>query len=303
MKRFILFVLLLLTCAAALAQNEKYEQRYNLLVSKLGPAGVGVETVLDNWAQADSTDAGMLMGRFNFYFTKAQSMQVVIKPSDRYLGMEPILTVKDSTGADIHYYQEMSYDDELYGMAIQAADKLVSFYPDRLDFRFLKANAYIAYEKESPDMATAYLMSLIDEDSRNAVQWIYEEQKVEDSFFADAMLEYCFSFYSIGSPSALDAFHKISLKMYELNPDNPAYLNNIGTYYLIAKQDYKTALKHYNKVLKTWPEDYTAIKNCVLLSRKQKNLKQEKKYLHMLVKYGPEKEKIVAEARLKQIVK
>lgn len=303
MKRFISVVLLLLTCAAASAQNEKYEQRYNLLVSKLGPAGVGVETVLDNWAKADSTDAGMLMGRFNFYFTKAQSMQVVIKPSDRYLGMEPILTVKDSTGADIHYYQEMSYDDELYGMAIQAADKLVSFYPDRLDFRFLKANAYIAYEKESPDMATAYLMSLIDEDSRNAVQWTYEEQKVEDSFFADAMLEYCFSFYSIGSPSALDAFHKISLKMYELNPDNPAYLNNIGTYYLIAKQDYKTALKHYNKVLKTWPEDYTAIKNCVLLSRKQKNLKQEKKYLQMLVKYGPEKEKIVAEARLKQIAK
>ena len=68
-------------------------------------------------------------------------------------------------------------------------------------------------------------------------------------------------------------------------------------------EDYKTALKCYNKVLKSHPDDYTAIKNCIILARKQKDLKLEKKYLQKLVEYGNEKDKVTAEARLKALSK
>ena len=105
---------LMLLSLAAFAQADKYEQRYDLLVSKLGPAGVGVETILNNWEQADSTNAKMLLGRFNYIFTKAQSAQIVEKKTKKYLGMEPIVSLKDSTGTDLYYYQEIFYDDELY---------------------------------------------------------------------------------------------------------------------------------------------------------------------------------------------
>ena len=55
----------------------------------------------------------------------------------------------------------------------------------------------------------------------------------------------------------------------------------------------------YNKVLKKKPDDYAAIKNCVLLARKDKNVKLEKKYLPMLIKVTPdETEKATAQARL-----
>lgn len=292
----------MLLSASAFAQADKYEQRYDLLVSKLGPAGVGVETILNNWEKADSTDSKMLLGRFNYLFAKAQSMQVVVKNKKKYLGMEPILALKDSTGTDVYYYQEMFYDDELYGQAMRVADRAINMHPEMLDFRFLKANAYIAYEKESPDMARSYLLSLADESVSRRI-WLYGDEPADAAFFSDAMLEYCFTFYSIGSPAAMDAFLALSERMTELDPDNPAFLNNIGTYHLLAKEDYKTALKYYNKVLKAHPDDYTAIKNCVLLARKQNNVKLEKKYLQMLELHGTESERMTAKARLQQLGK
>lgn len=284
------------------AQSDKYEQRYNLLVSKLGPAGVGVETVLNTWEQADSSDSKMLLGKFNYYFTKSQSSQVVTKPTKKYLGMEPVLTLKDSTGTDVFYYQEIMYDDELYGMAIKAADRAIGFHPEKLDFRFMKANAYIAYEKESPDMAIAYLLSLADESVSRKV-WLYNEEPADAKFFSEAMLEYCFSFYSIGTPAAMNAFLALSERMNRIDPKNPAFINNIGSYHLVARNDYKTALKYYNKVLKDYPDDYTAIKNCVLLARRQNNVKLEKKYLQKLAVHGSDAEKLSAKARLEQLGK
>lgn len=291
-------VVFLSVAAAVYAQSDRYEQRYDLLVSQFGPAGIGVETVLDNWEKADSTNAKMLLGRFSYLFTKAQRSEIVTMPTKKYLGMDPVLTLKDSLGADVYYYQINEFDDELYGEAVRAADKAVSVWPDRLDFRFLKANAYIAYEKESPDMALAYLKGLADVYASRKGQWTYDDEAVDDAFFQDAMQEYCYSFYSIGSPASYEAFLSLSQKMAGMFPDNTGYLNNIGTYYLIAKADYKTAYKYYNKVLKKVPDDYTAIKNCIIAARKQKNLKQEKKYLEMMMKYGPEIEKDQAQARL-----
>ena len=97
------------------AQKVDYGQRYEMLVSKFGPAGFGVETVLDNWAKADSADIKLLTARFKYYFAKAQTEQVVKKPQRKYLGMDPLITLKDSTGTDVYYYQEAMFDDEIYG--------------------------------------------------------------------------------------------------------------------------------------------------------------------------------------------
>lgn len=302
MKRTIISIAVSLLTFTAFAQADKYEQRYNMLVAKLGYDGVGVETLLDNWEKADSTDSKMLLGRFNYYFTKSQSGQIVSKPTKKYLGMDPLFTLKDSTGTDVFYYQEIQYDDDMFAKAIKAADKAIGIYPEKLDFRFVKVNAYIAYEKHSPDMALAYLLSLVEE-SRTRKVWLYGEEQADSKFFSESMLEYCYSFYSIGTPAAMDAFLALSEKMTEIDPKNPVFINNIGTYYLVGKQDYKTALKYYNKVLKAYPEDYTAIKNCVILARKQNNAKLEKKYLNLLVEHGNEADKLSAKARLMQLGK
>lgn len=299
MKRIVLSLAGVMIALASFAQteSERYEQRYELLVSKLGAAGVGVETVLNNWEKVDSTNAKMLLGRFSYLFTKAQTPQVVIKDSKRYLGMEPVLALKDSLGNDVFYYQDNLFDDEIYGQAVKAADKAISTWPDRLDFRFMKANAYIAYEKDSPDMALAYLMDLVDEDSSRKAPWTYDGEEAEKGFFEDAMQEYCYSFYTIGSPASYEAFLALSQKLLSFYPSNAGFMNNIGSYYLV-KQDYKTSLKYYDKVLKKHPDDYTAMQNGLLASRKMKNVKLEKKYLSLIAEHGSEKDKALAKSRL-----
>lgn len=286
--------------AWAQTESERYEQRYEMLVSKMGAAGVGVETVLNNWEKVDSLNPKMLLGKFSYYFTKAQTPQVVMKDARKYLGMEPILTLKDSLGNDVYYFQENVFDDELYAQAVKAADKAVGAWPERLDFRFMKANAYIAYEKESPDMALAYLQNLVNEYVAGKTEWEFEGAEVDDDFFEEAMQEYCFSFYSIGSPASYEAFLKLSQQLNGLYPDNMGFLNNIGSYHLL-KHDYKTALKHYDKVLKKHPDDYTAMQNGLLAARRLKNLKLEKKYLGLIVKHGSEKDRKLAEGRLEAL--
>lgn len=305
MKKIIMFAAaLLLSYTAVMAQteSERYEQRYEMLASRLGPAGVGIETVLDNWAKVDSTNARMLLGRFSYYFTKAQTSEIVTKPQKKYLGMDPLLTLKDSLGNDVYYFQQNVFDDELYGQAIKAADRAISFWPDRLDFRFMKANAYIAYEKESPDMALAFLTALVDENVRRKGAWEYEGTAADPDFFEDAMQEYCYSFYTIGSDAARDAFLTLSQKLSGLYPGNAGFMNNIGSYYLV-KHEYKTALKYYDKVLKKHPSDYTAIQNGLIAARRLKSEKLEKKYLTMMVKHGPEKDKMTAQLRLDALSK
>lgn len=305
MKKIIMFAAaLLLSYTAVMAQteSERYEQRYEMLASRLGPAGVGIETVLDNWAKVDSTNARMLLGRFSYYFTKAQTSEIVSKPQKKYLGMDPLLTLKDSLGNDVYYFQQNVFDDELYGQAIKAADRAISFWPDRLDFRFMKANAYIAYEKESPDMALAFLTALVDENVRRKGAWEYEGTAADPDFFEDAMQEYCYSFYTIGSDAAREAFLTLSQKLSGLYPGNAGFMNNIGSYYLV-KHEYKTALKYYDKVLKKHPSDYTAIQNGLIAARRLKSEKLEKKYLTMMVKHGPEKDKMTAQLRLDALSK
>ena len=274
----LLLISVFLTVGLSAQTVEKYEQKYNLLVSQLGPAGVGVETVLDKWAEVDSTSSKLLFARFRFYFTKAQTTSVVVRQDKKYLGMDPVISLRDSLGRDVYYYQVNDFDDHLYGQAIKVIDRAISIYPDRLDFRFVKANAYIAYEKESPDMALSYLTGLVDVDQKKTWPWLYEGDRVEDGFFEDSIQEYCYSFYSIGTPSSMKAFLILSEKMADLYPDHLEYFNNIGSYHLISEEDPKAALKWYSKVLKKNPEDRNALQNSVVAARRLKNAKLEKKF-------------------------
>jgi len=305
MKKLMLTLLLsAASCIALSAQDsaEAFKSRYDALVKRVGYDGVGVETVLDRWEKAFPEDPDMLTGRFNFYLSKSAYTEVKPKKQDRFMGNRPMLVLKDSLGTDVNYFQETFYEDSLFALASQAIDQAVKLYPDRLDLRFSKITSLVGYEKESPDMATSALSSLIDYNGTVHPAWKYGDEPAEDDLFEAGIQEYCASFYTIGTPTSYESFRTLSEKMLKYDPKNPLFMSNIGTYYFIAKGDNKTARKYYDKVLKLDPSNYTAIKNSVLMARHDKNAKQEKKYLPMLVKYSPDdSEKAAAQARLNSL--
>ena len=264
---------------------------------------MGVETLLDNWARAEQDNDVMLAAKFNFWLTKGQGTEVVARPEKKYLGMDAVLALKDSTGADVYYYEVLKYDDECFREAIASVDRAIAMYPERLDFRFMKANAYISYERESPDMALANLISLVNDYKVTKEAWTYGGQPADEEFFAGAMQEYCYSFYTLGSPGSYEAFRKLSEVMLEHYPDDAGFMSNLGSYHMIVRKDFKTALKYYSKVLKKHPDDYTSIRNSVLTARRMGNAKMEKKYLQMLVEHGTEADRQQAKGRLEVLGK
>lgn len=305
MKKYLFSVLLSAAVSlSAFGQSteKEYYERYALLVNRLGLSGVGVETLVNKWANDFPNDANALIAQFNYYFSKSKSSQVLPKTTAKFLGMDPVLTMKDSLGKDVYYFDEPFYDDSLFTLANQAIDKAILLAPNSLDYRFGKITAMENYEKGSPDMTVMTINSLVDLYQSTTSPWTYNDEVVDNAFFKDAIQEYCYSFYLLATPSSYEAFRNVSEHMLQYNKNDVVFLSNLGTYYLICKQDRKTAQKYYTSVLKVDPNNYAAVKNLVIIARKDKNVKMEKKYLPLLINVTTDQsEKMASEARLKTL--
>lgn len=305
MKRILTFLVALALPFALLAQTpqEDYIRRYNNLVGRVGVAGVGVETLLDRWAADYPDDTQQLLARFSYWFTKAETTKVIQLPQDRYLGRDPLLPMTDSLGRKSNFFEDPQYDDELFGQALEALDKAVALEPRRLDLRLLRIDALTAYEKGSPDMALSALKALADENYKQHPAWTHESlDKIDNEVFNALIQDYCFTFFRLGTDSSAEAFKSLSEHMLTYSKDDPLFLDNLGSYWLVSKKDHKKALKYYNQVLKKHPDDATAIRNCILLARNTKDVKLEKKYLAMMAKHGQtEVDRASASARLEAL--
>ena len=104
--------------------------------------------------------------------------------------------------------------------------------------------------------------------------------------------------FQIGSEKSNEAFRALSEHMLGYCKDEPMFLDNLGSYYLI-KKEYKKSQKYFDQVLKKHPGDMTALKNCILMARTRKDVKMEKKYLTLMAVHGEtETDRMSAQTRL-----
>lgn len=273
---------LVLVCTALQAQSVDWQKKYERQVKAVGLSGVGVETILDSWGAADSSSVDYLAARYAFWFDKSHSLVVEAHDSPRYLGMEPMLELSDSSKSNtVWYYQVDSFDDELFGRALRYLDKAAAAMPAELEYRVWKVSALMLYEKESPDMTLGLILSLIDEDRSTGQKWLYQGEEQDRDFFDGLIQEFCWNLFNLGTPQAREAFLKVSEKMLSYDRKSPVFMANVGSY-LMSVKEYKKALKQFDKVLKLDPDNDTAIRNCVTIARILKDDKLKSKYNPML---------------------
>ena len=273
--RLIITFFAALSCAMLLAQSagDDYLAKYQRQVRNAGVAGVGVQTIVDNWIAACPDDARAYEARFSYCFAKSRSTEIQPKNSERYLGQKPVLTLKDSTGRDVNYFQEDVFVDSLFASCLTAIDKALSLKPLELRYHFDKITAMLSYEKDCPDLSYELVNSLIDSFVKNkGADWTLDNEALpedRDEVFCQCIGEFCYTFFQVGSPSSYRYFLALSEKMNKLYPKNPVFLDNIGSYWQVAEKNDKKALKYYKKALKLDPQDYAALNNILLINRRK----------------------------------
>ena len=290
MRKIIFILAALALSAAASAQSVDYLRRYNLLLDRVGPAGLGMETLIENWGKAEPDNVDMIQARFFYLLTKSQGSEIVHSKEAKYLGQTPVLTLKDSLGTDVHYYEVFKYDDNIFVEAVETLQQAITVAPNRLDLRFLMANTYMSYERGDIDLTLSYVLGLVHDFMTSDAKWFYKADsaspqiEVDKEEFAEMMKDYCYSFFTLATPKSYQAFLKLSERMNGYFKKDAGFIGNIGSYHHVVKQDYKTALKYYDKAIKLQPDNTSFINNAIIAARKMNNPKLEKKYRKMLEK-------------------
>ena len=271
MKKIAAAALSLLACMALGAQENAADIKaeYERQVRYVGLAGVGVETIINRWEAAAPEDPEVYVARFNYWLSKSAAESVVItRPQKRYLGNDPVMTLKDSLGRDVYYFEDVNYDDEAFGEALKAIDRAIELNPQEISYRFGKITSIMDYEKESPDMTAAELSLLIDDYQAGGEGWTYAGGPLTQELFCQGISEYCYRFFRTASPASYEYFLEISEKMNKLYPDEVVFIDNIGSYWQV-NGDSRKALRYYRKALKIDPEDYAANNNIRLIQSSQ----------------------------------
>ena len=270
--RKILTAILLLAASAAAAQTtpEEFRAAYERQKAAVGLTGLGVKTILESWNAAFPNDTLMLEAVFAYNLAKGRSSKAVTRPEKKYLGRDPLLSLKDSTGRPVHYFEVPVYDDNYFASAQKALDKAITLAPNNIGYLFDEISSLLDYEGESPDMASTALLNLIDRNYSEHPRWNLYGEPFTQQDFIDAVKEYCYSFWKLATPAGYESFYNVSRRMTKAEPKDPGFLDNIGAYWQVAKKDNKMAAKFYKKALKLDPEDYAANQNMKIIAKLNK---------------------------------
>lgn len=276
----ILLASLLLCGTAVMAQEGQtdFKKEYNRQVSHVGVSGLGVKSIIDRWQAAEPDNPEVYIARFQYCLDISKvDGNVIARSEKKYLGMDPVLALKDSLGNDVFYYQETLYDDAVFSDAMYALDQAIALKPEEMLYQFYKITSLLDFEKDSPDITADEILRLIDRYSANSGKYTYAGEPCPEEIFCQGVGEYCYRLFTIGSPASYSYFYTISNRMSKLYPGNTLFIDNIGSYWLVARNNSKKALQFYKKALKIDPTDQVARANIRIIELRQSQKGQSSK--------------------------
>ena len=264
-----LTISLLLVAAAASAQTtpEDFLASYRRQTAAAGPAGLGVKGIIEDWRKAWPDDTLMLRAVFTYNLAKGRAAAVVTRNQKKYLGREAFLTLKDSTGLDVYYFEVPVYDDACFAEAQRAVERAIVLAPANISYRFDRISSLLDYEGGSPDMAVTAILDLVDFSRGRHPAWNYDGEPFGEDDFADAMKDYCYVLWNYCTPEGYESFYLISEKMHHARPKDPGFLDNMGAYWQVVRKNPRKASAFYKKDLKLDPDDYAAKKNLQIIDK------------------------------------
>lgn len=258
-----------MAASSALAQTtEDYLSRYNALVNRVGVSGLGVDLLLTRWEKADPVDINHMIARGSYHLYRARKDSVVAYHKAAFMGMEPILTTKDSLGRNTYFYSVPNYQPEEFALAMEALDNALVHDNTRLDLMLSKADALKDFEYTTPDQCVDYIISIIDKHFGAKMVWTLPGGgHVTEEDFLEEMQNYCNIFFRTDSQASLEAFRKVSEAVLKYRPKSAPFIDNIGAYWASRKDD-KKAMKYYKNALKADPDDAIAKQNIALIEKR-----------------------------------
>lgn len=268
MKRIVALAVCFAAMTGACFAQTDFITAYDRQIRNVGYSGVGVETILEKWEAAEPDNVLMWEGKINFHFNKNKNNQLVVKDCQKFMGSKAVLTLKDSLGRPVRYFEETFFDEAEFAECQKIIDKAIEMFPLELMFREYKVSTLMEYEKENPELAFSEAMKLIAWNKSASPKWETYYQPSVDGAFETTVQNFCYVLYNVGSEKSFEYFRQISAAMQKQYPKNANFICNLGSYYLVARDDPRTAIKYYAKVLKLDPENQMALTNKKLAEKK-----------------------------------
>jgi|SRR5690554_1259942 tetratricopeptide (TPR) repeat protein len=256
---------------------------------------------LAKWEEIAPDDPELYIAYFNYHFNLSRQEGMII-------GMDPpedeeVIALKDPETGEIagYVYNEIYYDEDHMGLALEYLDEGLKRHPDRLDMHLGKIHTLglVSRYEEQKDA----LIAVLDISYQNGNNWLWQDgERLADGFsnILENTQSRLYQYFQLKDENGYDYIIAVSEKIIELYPEVAYSYNNIAAVHY-HRRDYQEAIKYFKLAEEKAPYDTIVISNIAYLSKVTGDIETALEYYEKLKLYGNEEEKDFAGEQIRTL--
>jgi tetratricopeptide (TPR) repeat protein len=254
--------------------------------------------LLEKWRIEKPNDPELYTSSFNYLFEK--SMQEVVELTTE----EPsgdALVIQDSTDNVKGYLgSKIIYNDTILEEAINAINRGIQLFPDRLDMRFGKM--YVLKETKQWDGFAEELISVLERSKLNSSKWTWtlnDPQEGKD-FMLETVQSYLYQMFN--TEELHPTIRELSKTILEYYPESVESLSNISVTFLFS-EEYDLALEPLLKAESIDAKDHIVLLNIAYVYKMTGDKENAIKYYSKVKEVGDDQAKEYASKEIEELNK